>query len=379
MTKRIVVVGGGYAGVAFVRRMVAKHQDAAVTLIDRNPYHTVLTEVHQVAAGNQPAHKFQVPLHDIPGVRFLQADVTGLDAASKTLATTAGPIDYDLLVLAVGGVDTDFGVPGVKQHAFMLHSINDALAIAAQVDSLPAGAPIIVAGGGLTGVELAAELGERFHGKGHITLVEGAPSILPGLGEGVRVAARRELGALGVGVLTGKKIARVEAGQVHFMDGGGLAFGLMVWACGVRANPLVAALGLPVDRAGRAVVDANHKTEWEGVYVIGDSAAGDAPTAQAAMQHGQALADHLAGLLGGRPAEMRKVRYKGTLVSLGQTLGAGQVAGLQVSGYVPGLMKRANVALWLNLAAGSCRAASYFLGLPGAGALRHGHAEMHGD
>jgi NADH dehydrogenase len=291
-------------------------------------------------------------------------------------------VAYDVLVLAAGGVDTDFGVPGVKAHALMLHSINDALAIADKVAALPAGAPILIAGGGLTGVELAAELGERFHGQGCVTLVEGAPSILPGLGAGVQVAARRQLGALGVGVLTGKKIARVDEGRVHFADGGSLAFGLMVWACGVRANPLMATLGIPVDRAGRALVDANHKTELEDVYVIGDCAAGNAPTAQAAMQHGLALADHLVALAGGRVEAMKPVKFRGTLVSLGQALGAGQVGGLQLSGYMPGLMKRGNVARWLMLAAGLPAAVRYFLGLPahaGKGHLPQNTAHTHGD
>lgn len=363
MTKRITVVGGGYGGVAFIRRLQALRSDAAVTLIDRNPFHTVLTEVHQVAAGNQPARLFQVPFADMAGVRFIQAEVTGHDAAARCVLTSAGPVEYDLLVLALGGVDTDFGVPGVQTHCMTLHSMHDALAIKDRLDRLPEGAPVVVAGGGLTGVELAAELGARYGGAGNVTLVEASPAILPGLGSVLQKAARRRLGALGVNVVTGARIERVEDGMVHFAGGSALPFALMVWACGVRANPLIAAFGLPTDRAGRAVVNANLQTALEGVYAIGDSAAGTAPTAQAAFQQGLALAAHIAGLLDGIDVPVRPVKNLGTLVSLGHATGAGAVGGLQLVGYLPALLKRANVARWLLTAAGPDVAARFFLGM----------------
>jgi NADH:ubiquinone reductase (H+-translocating) len=363
MTKRVVVVGGGYGGVAFIKRLRVLSPDSTVTLIDRNTYHTVLTELHQVAAGNLAPHMFQVPFADMEATRFIQAEVTTLDPEARRIMTSAGPVEYDYLVLALGGVDTDFGVAGVREHALMLHSMKDALAIRDRVDALPDGAPILVAGGGLTGVELAAELGARFRGAGNVTLVEASPAILPSLSKVLQLAARRRLGALGVNVMMGARIERVAAGMVHFTGGSALPFGLMVWACGVRANPLIAGFGLPVDRAGRAVVDANLQTAYPGVYAIGDSATGLAPTAQAANQQGMALAAHVAGLVAGRAVAVRQVKLMGTLVDLGHSAGAGSVGAMQLDGYLPALLKRANVARWLYTAAGLAAAARYFLGL----------------
>lgn len=382
MTKQIVVVGGGYGGIALVRRLEALGHGANVTLIDRNASHTVLTEIHQVAAGAERPETYQVPFATMGSFHFVQAEVTGLDSEARCLTTTAGPVHYDLLVFAVGGVDADYGVPGVREHALTLHSLTEALTIRNRLEALPAGTPVLIAGGGFTGVELAAELGERYGGGENITLVEGAPAILPGLPRRLQRRARRRLGALGVNVLTGQFIARVEAtaaegGMAHFADGSALPFGLLVWACGVRANPLIARLGIPVDKAGRAVVGPNLETPLPGVYVIGDAAAGAPPTAQAASQQGAALARHLAARAAGGTAPVRPVRLLGALVALGHGYGAGVVTGLPLTGWVPALIKRANVARWFMTAGGWAMALRYFLGFaPGARRLArptHGH------
>lgn len=362
MGTQVLVIGGGYGGVTFARRLAAERLDVAITLIDKNPYHTMLTEVHQVAAGHRAPDTVRFPFSEMEGFQFIQAEVTGIDAGQRQVQTTAGIIPYDYLVVALGSVDTDYGIPGVREHTMTLHSVGDALAIRDRLAALPEEAPIVVAGGGLTGVELAAELGLRRAG-GNLTLVEGAPTLLPGMDRKLQRSARRRLGALGVNVMTGARIARVEPGMVHFQDGSALPFGLMVWACGVKANPLIAQLGIPTDRAGRALVDANLQTELPGVYVIGDCAAGAPPTAQVARQHGEELAAHLAGLITGRPHPVHPARLKGTLVDLGHTFGVGDVGSLKLTGWVPALLKRTNVARWVWTAADLPAATRYFLGL----------------
>jgi NADH:ubiquinone reductase (H+-translocating) len=354
ITERIAVIGGGYGGLAFIRRLVALRPDAVTTLIDRNPYHTALTEIHEVAAGNRAPATIRIPFAELEGFRFIQAEVTGLDAAGRRVLTSAGPVEYDLLVLALGGTDTDFGVPGVAEHTRMLHSLQDALAIRDRLDLLPERASILIAGGGLTGVELAAEIGMRRGTTGNITLVEAAPMLLPGLAGVLQRGARRRLGSLGVNVLTGSRIARVDEGMVHFQDGSALPFALMVWACGVRSNLLVARLGLPVDKAGRTIVDGCLRTALPGVYALGDCAAtGLPPTAQAACQQGAHLADHVVGLLQGEERPVAPVRMRGTLVALGHIFGVGSLGdSLHMAGWLPALLKHLNVAKWFWTAAG---------------------------
>ncbi|MFZ5823338.1 MAG: NAD(P)/FAD-dependent oxidoreductase [Bacillota bacterium] len=361
MTRSITVVGGGYAGLAFIRQLRARDAGVPITLIDQNPFHTMLIETHQVAAASRSAASVLLPFAQMEGFRFIQARVEGLDPARRTLATTAGEVPYDVLVLAVGSVDHDFGVEGVREHCLMLHGAADALAIRERLAALPAEAPVIIAGGGLTGVELAAHMAlNRPEGRS-LTLVEGSPSLLPGLPPHLARAARRRLGHLGVNVITGAPVTRVEAGRAYLADSTALPFGLMVWACGVRAHPLVARLVIPTDRAGRALVGSDLRTPLPDLYVIGDSAAGHPPSAQAAVQQGRALADRLTGRM------PRPVRLKGTLVDLGQHQAVGLIGSLALRGWLPGLLKRVNEALWVRQIAGWRAAGRLLLGLPDQG------------
>lgn len=371
MATRITVVGGGYAGMALIRRLAGR-EGILLTLIDQNPYHTVLTEIHQVAAGNREPETLQFPYAALSGCRFIQARVHGLNPQAKQVLTSAGPVEYDILVLALGGVDADFGVPGVQEHTFRLHSLKEALAIRSRLDQLPEDAPVVIAGGGLTGVELAAEIGLRRRGAGNITLVEAAPSVLPGLARKLQLGARRRLGSLGVNVLTGTPIARVEEKMVHFKDGSALPFALMVWACGVKGHPLVAQMGIPVDGRGRALVDETMQTAVPDVYALGDCAAGGLPpTAQVANQQGTILANYLLARIRGEERPLEQVAIRGTLVDLGHTFGVGSLGdSLKMVGLLPAFLKRANVARWMITAAGFSAALRYFLGLQDWGVRR---------
>jgi NADH dehydrogenase len=362
MDERIVVVGGGYGGMAFTKRFLSHHVDgASLTLIDRNPYHTMLTEVHQVAAGRRAPDSVILPFTAIDGCTFMQATVQGLDLAHKSVITSNGTLPYDRLIVAPGSIDTDYGIPGVREHTVMLHGVADALTIRDRLTALPAGAPILIAGGGLTGVEMAAELGHS-HGQRNLTLIEAAPTLLPGLSSELQRRSRKRLGSLGVNVLTATRIAQVAPKMVHFTDGSCLPFHLMIWACGVRANPLLVALGIPTDQQGRALVNAQLETSLPQVYVIGDAAAGLPPTAQVAVQQGAHLADHVAGLLRGYSKPLRPTRELGTLVELGHGFAVGQVGRQPLTGWIPAIMKHANNVRWAYTSGGLRRALNYLLG-----------------
>lgn len=339
--RSILVVGGGYAGLAFISQLRQYDQTTPVTLIDKNPYHTMLVESHQVAAGSRSPASILLPFDHIRNLRFLRAEVLGGDLRAKHLETTAGRVSYDRLVLAVGSVDHDFGVPGVREHCQTLRSLDDAVAIRDRLAALPADAPLVIAGGGLTGVELAAHIALHRASCRSLTLVEAAPSLLPGLPDHLARAARRRLGQLGVNVITGTPVARVEPGLAHLQDGTALPYGLMVWACGVKAHPLVAALGLPTDRAGRALVGPDFRTPVPDVYVIGDSAAGHTPSAQLALQQGRALAARLSG------RAHAPLRNKGVLVDVGQGRAVGLVGRLMLRGLLPGWLKRVTEIAWI--------------------------------
>ena len=178
--RSVLVVGGGYAVLAFVRQLRRYDRKTPITLIDKNPYHTMLVESHQVAAGSRSAESILLPFDQIDGVRFLRAEVLGGDFQARRLETTAGPVHYDRLVLALGSVDHDFGVPGVREHCQTLRGAGGR-----RGHPGPAGRPS--AGRAPCHRRRRADRrgarrppGPAAPGRS-LTLVEAAPSLLPGL------------------------------------------------------------------------------------------------------------------------------------------------------------------------------------------------------
>lgn len=355
MTKRVVVLGGGYAGLSFVNTLVAERvPDVQITLVDRNPYHTMLTECHLVAAGTKPAESIQIPFDMLAGFEGVQASIEGIDPAAKTVTTSAGVLAYDVLAVALGSVDNDFGIPGVKDYAYSLRSTVDAEKIRAQVAKLPDQANVVVAGGGLTGVELASELALHYGKKLNFYVLEAAPTVLPGQPDELREWTRARMGELGVNCVLGSPIVKVEEKLVHIKNGSTVAYDLLVWSGGVKANPLMAQLGVAADRGGRAIVDAHLRTNLDGVYVIGDCAStGTPPTAQVSTQHGRLAAADLAKRLKTGDSDLTfKYSNRGLLCDVGGNFAVGTVFSAKLSGRIPLLVKRYTELEWAYKAGG---------------------------
>jgi len=355
---RVVVIGGGYAGLAFVQGLRrARLPGLDLTLVDRNPFHTLLTETHTVAAGNRPATLVEIPFSVLgPGVRTITADVISIDTERRLVVTNGGHLPYDHLALCLGGVDNAFGTPGVADHSLFLRGLRDAEHIRARLTALPHGAGVVVVGGGLTGVELAAEMALNAGGHRLVRVVEAAPSLLPGLPPALQLRARRRLEWLGATVLTGARVTAVHADKVLLTNGTVLPAGLVIWAAGVKGHPLVGRLGCRSDGSGRAIVDSHLRTDLPGVYVLGDSAAvrpapdlpALAPSAQLAEQMGFAAAADLVNRLGGGPGVAFSPKLRGVLCDLGGLNAVGVVYRVQLHGLLGALAKRTAVLghLW---------------------------------
>jgi NADH dehydrogenase len=356
MTQRVVVLGGGYAGVRFINTLVAQKVDGVqITLVDRNPYHTMLTECHLVAAGSKPAEAIQLPFDLLEGFDFVQASIEAIDPEKKVVKTTKGELTYDVLVVALGSVDNDFGISGVRQYAHSLRSTKDAEEIRNRVAQLPANATVAIAGGGLTGVELAAELAHHYGSKLNFFILEAAPTILPGQPDDLRNWTRQRLGELGVNCLLGSPITLVDEKLIHLKNGTAVAYDLMVWSGGVKANPLVAQLGVATDRGGRAIVDKHLRTTLDNVYVLGDCAStGTPPTAQVSSQHGYLAAiDLVKRLKTGKSDAEFVFQNRGVLVDVGGSYAVGRVFDkANLSGRLPKLIKVYTEMEWTFKAGG---------------------------
>ena len=375
----ILIAGAGYAGLHVALRLAARLDDrrpgGGLTLVDKNPYHQLLTELPRVVGGSRTAEEVAVPLRQVldERVRFVQATVTGFDLPGRQLLTGSGALPYWRLVLALGSRPNDFGIPGLAERALTLYSVDDASRVLAAVEAQVAAAAdeadpfqqqrrltVVIGGGGATGVELAGELAEdlpelaRRHGLPpefcRIVLIEAGPTILAGSSPELVGRANQLLADLGVEVRTNAAAARATAAGFVLKSGEVVEGGVVIWAGGVKAPELLAGSGLPVGHNGRVKVDQYLRAlDHPEIYVAGDVASvvdpetGRAlpPTAQVALAEGEVVADNLLAELDGRSPEPFARRTKGLVVSVGSRTGVADVAGRAIGGRLAHLLKDA--------------------------------------
>jgi NADH:ubiquinone reductase (H+-translocating) len=322
----IAVLGGGYAGLFAAHRAAralarARRAEAAVVLVDSEDAWQERTRWHQVAAGETIGSRSRAHIFRGTRVQTVTGTVTGIDLDGRTLAFGDPARDllaFDRLVYAAGSRSNAASVPGVLAHAFTLDTAETSSRIAAAIAERP-DSRVLVVGGGLTGIQTAAQLARR-HRTAHVTLVSSAAigSELPGPAQ---ARAARALAGLGVAIMEKCRVEAVEPGGVRWADGQ-IAADLVVWTAGFTPSPLAAQAGLAVTGAGQVVVDAALRSvSHPFVFAAGDGAAvpraGSAYGAYAATTTG-ATAGQNAGLdLAGRPVTPLNMGYSFLAASLG--------------------------------------------------------------
>ena len=355
---RVVVVGAGFGGLAVARGLA--DQPVEVTLVDRENFTTFQPLLYQVATSGlnaaDVAHPIRGLFHRQRNVHVQRAEVVGIDTADRSVALTDGrSLRYDHLVLAVGAEATWFGVPGAAEHATPLYTLDDAVRVRnhvlerfeaadAEPDRIDDGElNVVVVGGGPTGVETAGALAELFSvvftrdypslgvGRARVVLVETRDALLAPFHTSSQRAALDMLRARQVEVRLDETVAEVGPDHVRFASGEVLRTRTVVWAAGVQANSLAAAVGLPTERGGRGRVGADLRVDGhEDGWALGDVAAarderrastGDRPLPQVAavaMQAGALVAGNIGRLLAGRPTQPFRFRDKGTMATIGR-------------------------------------------------------------
>jgi NADH dehydrogenase len=274
MTK-ILILGAGYTGMGAAMGLAGRlrgRDDVRITLVNPQTRFTERLRLHQTASGEQLAD-LQIPDRLAgSGVDFVQGWVTSIDADTQTVRIDDGhEMRYDTLVYALGSVADTESVPGVEEFAYTLNSAQDAELLAAQLDRL-GDAAVVVAGGGLTGVESAAEIADQHPGADVFLLSRDEPGSM--MGTNARARLHAGLARLGVHVRAGADIVKVMADGVALADGEVVAAQAVLWTTGVRVSPLAGAAGLRVDGRGRIVTDESLRSvSHPNVYAIGDAAA----------------------------------------------------------------------------------------------------------
>jgi NADH dehydrogenase len=299
-THRVVIVGAGFGGLNAAERLA--RAAVKVTVIDRKNHHTFQPLLYQVATAGLSPGEIAAPIRSIlsrhKNVEVLLAEVSGFELERRVVRTGDEEISYDSLIVAAGASHAYFGHDEWEGLAPGLKTIEDALEIRRRVllafelaerrafegeSSDPLN--FVVVGAGPTGVELAGTLAEicrhalahDFRSidprRTHIHLIEGGQHVLPSYPEDLSRSALEQLQRLGVEVITSAMVTRIEPGVI-FMGEARMKADVILWAAGVAASPLGKKLGVPVDRAGRVLVEPDLSVpKHPEVFVIGDLAA----------------------------------------------------------------------------------------------------------
>jgi NADH:ubiquinone reductase (H+-translocating) len=383
LAKQIVILGAGYGGLktALEASKLLTDDVAKITIVNRYPFHQIVTELHQPAAGRVEPQKVKLPLEKLLGgknVEVLLAEVERIAPDEHTVyfkdGSTAG---YDFLVVGLGSETEFFGIPGLAEHGLVLKSIDDATRIHNQIEDCikaysengdEANITFGVGGAGLSGIELVGEIADMMpeicakYGVDaslvKLYSIEAAPTILPGFPQSLVDRARTSLEERHVQFLTGMPIVKMEPGQVHLKSGGVINTKTLVWTGGVRGNSIVAASGLEVDGRGRAQINEFLQSKsHKDVFIVGDSAivlGGPngrpyPPTAQIAGQMGIHAAGQIANLLKGAELLPFQPHLQGVLASLGRKDAIGMVGQgkRELTGKAAGWMKEASQLRYL--------------------------------
>ncbi|MBC8621131.1 NAD(P)/FAD-dependent oxidoreductase [Bacillus paralicheniformis] len=374
---KVVVLGAGYGGLMTVTRLVKKIgvNEADVTLVNKHNYHYETTWMHEASAGTLHHDRCRYQIKDVINtsrVNFVQDTVKKIDKEGKKVVLETGELSYDYLVVALGAVPETFGISGLKEYAFSISNINSSRQLREHIEyqfatynteaeKRPERLTIVVGGAGFTGIEFLGELGNRIpelcreydidRQQVRLICVEAAPSVLPGFDPELVDYAVNYLEGKGVefkigtavkectpdGIICGKddQTEEIKAGTV-------------VWAAGVRGNPIIEESGFENMR-GRVKVKPDLRVEGhDDIFVIGDCSLiineeterPYPPTAQISMQQGETCANNLAALIHGKETETFSFDNKGSVASLGEHDAIGVAFGRKMTGTTASMMKK---------------------------------------
>lgn len=366
--KHVLIVGGGYTGISVAKKLNKKYKKDAnvqITVVDKNPYHTLMTELHEVAGMRTDPESVQVSFKKIFGgtkVQVLTDTVTKIDFEAKEATLVTTKLKYDHIVIGTGAQPDYFGVPGVKEHSFTLWSFEDALKIRRHIEDVWARAAaepdpekrkklltFVVAGAGFTGIEMVGELLElnKVMCKKHFIdpkearciVVEAMPLMLSMLAEPQRQKAQVYLEKHGCDLMLNSPCVGAELGKVLLKDRDPIETETFIWTCGVSGSQFAGNLGLESKRnriVTNQFLQVQGKTD---VWAGGDNLwllENDKPLPQiveTAHQTGELIAHNIIASFESKPLTEFKSNYHGFMVSIGGKYGVADAGGMKTSGF----------------------------------------------
>jgi len=404
--KNIVIIGAGYGGVKSAKvlhKSLKKYKDHEITIIDKNPYHTLMTELHEVAGGKLEPDALKIYLKKIfagKRVNVVTDEVTTIDFDKKIVNTTNTNFPYDYLIIGTGAEPVFFGIPGVQENCFTLWSLDDAIRIKEHIEKMfllasretdaarkQAYLTFTVAGAGLTGIELIGELlnwkkklCERFYideDSVSLKIVEAQKTILPTLPTKLQLKTQKYLEKKKIEILTECPITEVSGNSLFIKNKEAFKSDTIIWTCGVHGGTFAGKLNLTkgkciyyvceiassrkqcMEKNCRFNDDKNIKDKYARiqvneymqsvdhpeVYIIGDivwhkeNEVTIPQIVETALQTGETAAKNIVRDIQGKEKEKFKSNYHGQMVSIGSHYGVANLMNVQMSGFIALAMK----------------------------------------
>ena len=369
---KVVILGGGFGGLAAARSL---YKSAEVTVVDRHNFQTFLPLLYQVSTAGLAADHVAYPIRGAlrkTNIKFRMGSPISVDHKNKEVKLDSSEVlQFDHLIVALGSVSADFGIPGVNEYALGMKTVHEALTIRAEImrrfEDLcrfedETKLSISVIGGGPTGVEMAGAIAELIRGPlksdqanaaAHIqvSLIEAGPRLLPPFAPSLSERTKKDLEKLGVKVLLNTAVKAIEHRKIILKDDSVLNSEITIWAAGVKGSDAMAQLNLPTSGNRVAVEPTMQVKNYPNVWALGDIAGALGKdgrplpmVAPVAIQQGKFIAKQIARLISNKPLTDFKYLDKGSMATIGRNKAVVQVRGLKISGPIAWL-----IWLWLHL------------------------------
>ncbi len=369
MEKNIVIVGAGYSGILTAKKLAKrfkKNPEVTITIIDKNPFHTMLTELHEVAASRVDEDSIKISLKKVFAgrkVKVVLDTVASIDFEGKKVVGNIGEYQYDFLVLAAGSKPTYYGVPGAEEYSYKLWSFDDAVRLKDRIHNVFRQAAcetnieerkkllsFYVVGAGFTGVEMVGELAEYVPilcekyeiDRREVTLcdVDGLSRVIPNLTEKLSAKVARRLDKMGVSLIMNATVSAVGEDFIELKQGDKVnhyTAGTVIWAAGIQSADITQEAGknLELTRGARVQVDSYlRSTKNEKVYIAGDNMyyvpEGEERPVPQMVENCEQCADTIAhnivcAVTAQGEMEAYKPAFHGVMVSIGGRYGVAQV------------------------------------------------------
>lgn len=376
MPKKVVIIGAGYAGIeaALQLHKMGRRDDIDITIIDRNPYHTLLTEIHEVAGNRVSEDAVKVPLSHVfknTRVNVVLDNIETFEFENNKVLSATHTYAYDYLITAIGSTPNYFGIPGLEENGFPLWSVSDAIRIREHIERCFFEAAtetdkerrkrlltFVVGGAGFTGVEMIGEIGQwvkklcREHRirreEVRLMLVDMLHCVLSNLCD---INSKRSHDymekKLGIEILLSTAVKNVTADSIDLGNGETIGTHTLIWAAGVRAADDVECM-VELDKAGsrRLCVDEFCRTRYKNVYAVGDVSAlldekGKAYPAmvETALQTAEGAAHNILAEIRGKELKPVKVKLHGVMVSIGNYFAVADLMGVRPGRWISLFMK----------------------------------------